>query len=292
MPAISVPAVFLDLVKPKIVAMVVVTTSIGYFLAGGASNHLGLFFLTIIGNALACAGSCALNNYLERDIDAKMQRTRNRPLPRGAIEATDALIYGIILVLCGVGILVWKVNLLIGFITLLTAFLYVLVYTPLKQVTWWNTFIGAVPGALPPVGGWAAATGSLDTGAWLLFLILFIWQHPHFYAIAWLYRDDYKRGGFKMLPVVDESGQSTFRQTLYYSILLIPISILPSFWGISGVAYGIGALALSVYMFSSGLGFYQAGHDVAARKLVIASVIYLPALFFLIIIDGAIQLLL
>src|SRR3990167_1983382 len=224
-------AAYIDLTKPRILTLVLVTTTLGFFLGGrGIHSFIELFFL-LLGVALVCAGSAVLNHYLERDIDAKMLRTRNRPLPMGVIQPADALIFGIVLILAGVFTLWWKTNLLTAFLSLLSAFLYVLVYTPMKRISWLNTTIGAIPGALPPVGGWAAASGNLESGAWALFLIMFIWQHPHFYAIAWMFRDDYRRGGFKMLPVVDPSGQKTFLQIILFALILIPVSGLPSVIG-------------------------------------------------------------
>jgi heme o synthase len=212
---------YCELTKPRIMSLVLVTASIGYFLGGqGIRSYLQLL-LMLTGTAFCCGGAGVLNHYLERDADLRMKRTRGRPLPAGIVAPADALAFGIVLVILGTVLLVWKVNLLTGFLALLTAFLYALVYTPLKRVTWLNTFVGAIPGAIPPMGGWAAATGGLEVGAWILFLILFVWQHPHFYSIAWMYKEDYERGGFKMLPVVEPDGKSTFRQIVIYSVLLI-----------------------------------------------------------------------
>jgi protoheme IX farnesyltransferase len=190
-------------------------------------------------------------------------------------------------VLLGVSLLAWQVNLLTGFLSLLTVFLYVLVYTPLKRVTWWNTVIGAIPGALPPMGGWAAATGSLDLGAWVLFLILFVWQHPHFYAIAWMYREDYKRGGFKMLPVVEPDGRSTFRQVIWFSVVLVPVSLLPGFLGMAGAVYTWGMAVLSLGMLWYGVVLARTHSVQDARVLLKVSVIYLPLFFILILGDSS-----
>jgi len=184
-----------------------------------------------------------------------------------------------------VTILAWQVNLLTGFLSLLTVFLYVLVYTPLKRVTWWNTVIGAIPGALPPVGGWTAVTGHLDYGAWIVFLILFVWQHPHFYAIAWMYKDDYERGGFKMLPVVHPDGRSTFNQVIGFSIILIPISLLPSLVGMAGPFYAWGMGILGLVMLAIGIQFSRTRSVQDAKRLLKASVIYLPLFFALILGD-------
>jgi protoheme IX farnesyltransferase len=214
-----------------------------------------------------------------------MHRTKKRPLPAGLVTPSEALTFGLVLVLLGVTLLAWQVNLVTGFLSLLTVFLYVLVYTPLKRVTWWNTVIGAIPGALPPMGGWTAATGSIDLGAWVLFLILFIWQHPHFYAIAWMYRDDYERGGFKMLPVVAPDGRSTFLQVIWFSVILIPASLLPTALGIAGAFYAWGIALLGLIMFVLGLNLWRTRSVQDAKVLLKASVIYLPLFFILILGD-------
>ncbi len=276
---------YLELTKPRILVLVLVTTTLGFFLGGRGISSLNALFFLLLGVALVCGGAATLNHYLERDADSKMTRTRNRPLPTGRIQPADALVFGIILILCGVFILWWKANLLTAFLSLLSAFLYVLVYTPMKRISWLNTSIGAIPGALPPMGGWAAATGDLSIGAWVLFAILFLWQHPHFYAIAWMFKEDYKRGGFKMLPVVEPSGRGTFLQIILFSLLLIPISVMPTLLGMSGKFYFYGALVLGISMLILGgiLAFSKSTAD--ARKLLKGSVIYLPILLILIILD-------
>jgi protoheme IX farnesyltransferase len=276
---------YVGLTKPRIVTMVLVMSASGFFLGAKGLQPLYSFFILLVGTAMSSAGAAVLNNYLERDCDGLMNRTKKRALPCGAISPAEALSFGLILVLLGVSLLTWQVNLLTGFLSLLTVFLYVLVYTPLKRVTWLNTIIGAVPGALPPVGGWAAATGHLELGAWVLFLILFIWQHPHFYAIAWMYRDDYSRGGFKMLPVVDPDGASTFRQVIIFSVLLIPASLLPLYAGMAGALYGWGIFALGLVMLGIGINLARTRSVQDARLLLKASVIYLPLFFILIMGD-------
>jgi heme o synthase len=280
---------YIELTKPRILFMVLITTAIGYFLALKTSPHayfnMLTFFITLTGTALSCAGASCLNQYLERDVDRYMKRTMNRPLPTGQIQPNNALLFGVILVLIGTLSLAGLVNLLTGFLALLTNFLYVLVYTPLKRTTWLNTFIGAIPGALPPLGGWTAATNSASFGGLILFLILFLWQHPHFYAIAWMYKEDYKRAGFKMLPVVEPDGKSTFRQVIVYSVLLIFVSIIPYTIGMSGVLYLIGSLALGVFMLSSGVKLAKSESVKDARNLLKASVVYLPLLLMLIVFD-------
>ncbi|MCC6696643.1 MAG: protoheme IX farnesyltransferase [Candidatus Hydrogenedentes bacterium] len=281
-------AAYVDLTKPRITVLVLVTATLGYFMGGigfhGWDSLEGLLF-TLIGVSLTSGGSGALNHFLERDADALMARTRNRPIPSGAVPATHALLLGEYMVLGGVMLLMWKVNLLTAFLALLTAFLYVLVYTPLKRVSWLNTLVGAIPGALPPMGGWTAATGQVEAGAWVLFLILFIWQQPHFYSIAWIFKDDYAKGGFKMLPVDDPQGRRTFRQIIGFAALLIPVSLLPTAIGLSGIVYLIGAAILGVYMLASCFPLVRTGSVVDARRVLKTSVLYLPLLLMLIVID-------
>ncbi len=277
---------YCSLSKPRIVTLVLVTTAIGYFFGARGFDSYARLALTLLGTALCCAGSAVLNCYIERDIDKKMKRTMRRPLPAGEIAPAEALGFGIILVLAGTILLVWKINLLTGFLALLTAFLYALVYTPLKRITWLNTFVGAIPGALPPMGGWAAASGELSLGAWVLFLILFVWQHPHFYAIAWMYRDDYLRGGLKMLPCIEPDGASTFRQIVWYSVFLIPVSLLPTLMGMSGMIYLTGALLLGLGLLLSGITLSRSKSLRDAKRVLRASVIYLPLLLILIVTDA------
>jgi protoheme IX farnesyltransferase len=231
-------------------------------------------------------GAAMLNNYLDRSSDAHMNRTRGRALPAGLIEPTRALTGGVVMVLIGVLGLLCAVNLPTAFLVLLAAFLYVLVYTPMKKVTWLNTTIGAFPGAIPPLAGWAAATGRVDPGAWLLFAILFAWQHPHFFAIAWMYRDDYRAGGFKMLPVVEQTGERTFHQTLVFSVLLIGVSVLPTVFGMTGRFYLWGALLIGLGLLWVALDFAHNRGTKDARRLLKASVLYLPLLLLLIFLDA------
>lgn len=278
---------YLELMKLRILSLVLITTTLGFFLGSNGNLSFGLLFQLLIGVALVCGGSAALNHYLERDADSRMVRTRNRPIPQGVISPTNALLFGILLILGGVFMLWWEVNLLTAFLSLLTAFLYVLVYTPMKKVSWLNTTIGAIPGALPPMGGWAAATGDLSIGALVLFLILFIWQHPHFYSIAWMFREDYQRGGFKMLPVVNPDGRSTFRQINIFAFLLIPVSLLPTLLGMSGQLYFYGALIAGILFFMKGLVLSSTHSMADAKNVLKASVFYLPVILFLIIIDAS-----
>lgn len=276
---------YIELTKPRITTLVLITTALGYYLAGqGIESFFKLAYL-LFGAGLVCSGSGVLNHYLERDVDCKMLRTQNRPIPTGAISASNALSFGIILILSGLFVLVAQINLLTAFLSLLTAFLYIIVYTPMKRISWLNTTIGAIPGALPPMGGWTAVTGNIDAGAWILFAIMFVWQHPHFYAIAWMFKEDYARGGFKMLPVVEPDGRSTFNQIFWYSLLLIPVSLLPTLTKMSGMLYAMGALLSGIILFYIGLQLQKTQSLADARNLLKATVFYLPFLFFLIILD-------
>ena len=277
---------FVELSKLRIVSMVLVTSSIGYLLgARGEVSWLGLAF-TLLGTGMAAAGSAALNNYLERDIDALMERTKGRALPAGRIDPAQVLAFGILMVLGGVALLVLAVNLLSAFLVLVTAFLYVLVYTPMKRLSWLNTPIGAIPGALPPLSGWAAASGSLDLGGWVLFLILFAWQHPHFYAIAWMCKEDYARAGLKMLPVIEPSGQRMFRQTVLFSVLLLVVSLVPAGIGMTGTLYLVGAVLIGAMFLATAIETAASRSLPSARRLLRASVLYLPVLLVLILCDA------
>ena len=281
----SIIAGYIELTKPRILSLVLVTTALGYFLGGQGIASWEKLFILLGGVALVCGGSAALNHYLEREVDSKMDRTKNRPIPQGLIAAHNALSFGILLILTGVFILWGEINLLTAFLSLLTAFLYVLVYTPMKRISWINTSIGAIHGALPPMGGWAAATGELNLGAWILFLILYTWQHPHFYSIAWMYREDYRQAGFKMLPVVHPNGRSTFAQINFFAVLLIVVSLWPCFIGIAGRFYFWGALLAGIILLAQGLLLTASRSHADAHKLLRASVIYLPVLFLLIVLD-------
>jgi len=277
---------FFSLSKPRIGTLIMVTTALGFFMGGHGIVSWSLLAITLLGTFMSCAGAAALNNFIERDVDARMQRTCNRPLPSGLLTPAQALAYGVLMVLGGVSLLAVKVNLLTAFLALLTCFLYVVIYTPLKRITWLNTFVGAIPGALPPMGGWAAATGELGVGAWVLFLILFVWQHPHFYSIAWMYREDYRQAGFKMLPAIDSpEGTRTFRQIILYSIALIPVSLLPIWTGSAGWLYAFGAIVLGVTSLAVGIMFQRSKSVEDARRLLRTTVVYLPLLFFLIVAD-------
>lgn len=281
----SIISAYLELTKPRIVTLVLVTSAFGFFWGGQGIHAMDRFIALLIGVALACGGSGALNQYLEREFDAQMLRTRNRPIPAGIISPVHALNFGVLLTLIGTFILYVKVNILTAFLSLLTSFLYIMVYTPMKRVSWLNTTIGAFPGAMPPLGGWAAATGHLNFSAGILFLILFLWQHPHFYSIAWLLKDDYKRAGFKMLPVVEPDGRKTFSQILWFSWMLLFVSLVPAMTGLSGGIYAMGAFISGIALWRVGRMLTLTGSLVDARNLLKATVLYLPGLFALVILD-------
>ena len=282
-------ALYLELAKSRIVSMVLVTTTLGYFLGGNGIQPLPRFLFALVGVGCATGGASILNNYLERNLDAKMARTRNRALPAGLIEPAEALISGVSLVLIGVFLLVLAASLLTAFLVLLAAFLYVLVYTPLKRVTWLSTMFGAIPGAIPPMAGWAAATGRLDPGAWALFAILFAWQHPHFFAIAWMFREDYRRAGFKILPVIEPTGVRTVRLTVGFSLVLLAVSLIPTLIGMAGWLYFCGALLIGFMILSVALSFARDRSDGNARRLLKSSVFYLPLLLLLILGDAGLR---
>ena len=280
--AIETPATraldYVELTKPRITFMVVVTTAAGYLLGASGGGSLGLLLHTIFGTALVASAASALNQWFERDTDGLMERTRNRPLPAGRLEPTSVLIFGVAVGAFGTAYLALFVNTLTAGLGLGTLLLYVLAYTPMKRVSSLCTIVGAVPGALPPVMGWSAARDDLSTGAWVLFAVLFLWQMPHFLAIAWMYRDDYKAGGQPMLPVLDPDGMRTGRQMILYSLALLPVSLLPSVIGLTGPVYFTGAFLLGMaYIAASAFAAVQRTTD-SARTLLRVSIVYLPIL--------------
>jgi len=274
---------YIQLTKPRITILVIMTTVAGYLFAGGTTVLDPRLFYLVAGSVSACSGSAVLNQYLERDFDARMEHTRDRPIPVGLVQPVQALNLGIVLVLSGVTIAAMKVNLLSAFLILLTAFIYIVIYTPMKRVSWLSTSLGAVSGALPPVTGWAAATGTIGLGAWILFFILFLWQHPHFYAVAWMYRDDYRIGGFKILSAIDANGDRIFKHILVYTLLFVLASFLPYLFGLSGLQYGVGSLLLGIIplMFSAQLFVSRSDRD--TRRVFRATLAYLPMLLTLIV---------
>ena len=284
-PAISLSSKIAELSKLNILSLVLVATFLGFYLGSNGEMEYNKLLLTLFGTALTAAGSGSLNHYLERDADKKMDRTRNRPLPSGTLTPLFAVLYGMALVVVGSVTLAYFVNLLTGFLSLLTAFLYIVVYTPLKKITWLNTSIGSIPGAIPIIGGWTAASNSISPMALVLFGIMYLWQHPHFYAIAWLCKNDYAKANFKMLPVIEESGTRTMRQIFWHLLLMIPLSFLPVIQGNLGIIYLVGVTIITFIFFLSALPLAKDRSNKSALLLLKASVLYLPVLLFIIIID-------
>ena len=276
---------YLELTKPRVTSLVVTTAAFGFYLGGQGSLDLLLLLHTLLGTWLVAAGTSALNQILERESDAKMERTRRRPLPDGRLQPVQALGFATALASAGMIYLAVAVNLLTALLAAATLASYIFLYTPLKARSPLATLVGAIPGALPPLGGWAAATGSLDAGGWALFTILFLWQLPHSLAIAWMYREDYARGGFRLLPVVDPRGDSTVRQILGNALALIPVSLTPALFGVAGTAYFYGALLLGLFLLWHCAGIVRDRGRAGARRIVLASVIYLPALLLLMALD-------
>tara|TARA_B100000676_G_C18087249_1_gene856084 strand:- start:111 stop:1049 length:939 start_codon:yes stop_codon:yes gene_type:complete len=278
-------SIYAELSKLNILSLVLIATILGYYLGTSGLISWKRLFITLLGTALTASGSGALNHYLERETDKFMVRTKNRPLPAGLIKPAEVMNYGVLMVLAGIMILVIQVNMLTGFIALLTAFLYIVVYTPLKKITWLNTSIGSIPGALPILGGWTASSGSIDAMAWVLFAIMYLWQHPHFYSIAWICRSDYAEAKLKMLPVIEPDGNSTIRQIFWHLLLMMPITFLPFIQGTLGLFYMIGAFMITSAFFVSALPLAWNRSDKSALLLLKASVFYLPSLLLIIIID-------
>ena len=272
---------FLELTKPGIVVMVMLTAAAGFWLAGPDSSQAIVLFHVLMGTVLVASGTNALNQVAERDADALMKRTRGRPLPAKRLSVAAAGTFAWITGIAGIAYLGVFVNSLTAVIAAATLVSYVFVYTPLKKHTSVSTLIGAVPGALPIVGGWAAARGTLSGEAWILFWILFLWQLPHFLALAWMYRDDYARGGFKMLSVGDSDGRMTFGHATLYAAALLPVSLAPTIVGIAGTVYFVGALALSsVFLYASFSAVRECTME-KARRVFKLSLAYLPALLIL-----------
>jgi heme o synthase len=273
------------LTKPRVVVMILVTTLVGYYVGlSGAPDYVRMLNL-IIGTLLAAGGTLALNQYWERDVDARMERTRTRPLPDGRLQPLEALLFGSAITLLGVAYLGAFVGALSAAVTAATAVLYLFAYTPLKVRTALCTLVGAVPGALPPVTGWVAARNDLALGAWVLFGILFLWQLPHTLAIARLYREDYARAGVRVLPVVDADGSTTERQIVTACLALLAVSLLPTLIGLTGAVYFAGALALGFIL--TVLGGLQAltPSPASARRVLYATLLYLPVLLALLAFD-------
>ncbi len=285
---------YIELTKPRITWLILMSTGIGYFYGLSKAGNWWAFLLnipwwgllhTIIGTGLIASGTAALNQWYEREADCRMRRTSGRPIPAGRISASNALTFGVALSIAGFADLWLGVNLLSALLGLLTLLSYLFLYTPLKSRSWLSTTIGAFPGAMPPMIGFAAAHRSITSEAWVLFAILFLWQFPHFYSIAWMYREDYARAGIRMLPVVEPDGRSTARQIVLYGLALIPVSLVPSILGMSGRIYLIGALLLGLYFLYSGVRVALERTVLRARNVLMVSVFYLPLIYGLMLLD-------
>ena len=278
---------FLELTKPRITLLVLATTMVGFYLAAPASIPLALLSHTLLGIGLVAGGASALNMWLERRPDSLMRRTAGRPLPSGRLQSGHALSFALVLSGAGLVYLFLWVNHLTSALAVITLLTYLFLYTPLKTRTWLCTLVGAVPGALPPLLGWIAATGKISLGGILLFVIVFLWQLPHFYAIGWMYREDYARAGFPMLPVIDTTGRRTGWQASAYILALILVTLLPTAAGLAGFLYLAGAVLSGICFLVCGVLFARLRDFVSARRLFVVSVFYLPLLMALLVIDKA-----
>ena len=281
---------YVALTKPRVTWLILLSTAIGYYLgAVRVGWNVWTLFHCILGTLLLASGTAALNQWYEHKADAKMRRTQDRPIPSGRLTARSAFLFGSALIVAGSVELWLGSNRLASLLGLFTVASYLLVYTPLKQITPHSTTIGAIPGAMPPLIGYAAAANLLNLEAWLLFAILFLWQFPHFYAIAWMYREDYERAGIRMLPVVEPDGESTARRIFWTSLVLVPLSLMPSLFGLTGPVYLVGAQI-------AGFGFawfccrvLEDRSTQRARNVLLASVIYLPILYVFLVADRAVS---
>ncbi|MBS1817143.1 MAG: protoheme IX farnesyltransferase [Acidobacteria bacterium] len=276
---------YVSLTKPRLNFLVVVTSAAGYYLGVTGSPDLLNMAQAVAGTALVAGGSAVLNQVYERDTDARMRRTRLRPLPDQRVSAPEAAIYGLVLSAAGLATLALTTNWLAAGLALATLAIYLVVYTPMKRTSNLSTLVGAVPGALPAVIGWAAARGDIAIGGWTLFAIVFLWQIPHFMAIAWMYRDDYRSAGFPMLPVIEPDGLRTGHQALLYAAALLPVSIGPSVFGLAGWVYFWLALVLGIVLLVLSARFARERSDRSARLLFFASIIYLPLIWAVMVLD-------
>lgn len=276
---------YLELTKPRITFLIVLTSAAGFCLGAQARVDYLTLLHAMCGIALLSSGIAALNQYMERELDGRMRRTQMRPLPTGKLSPNEALLFGLGLTAAAEVYLALATNPLTALLGLTVIAGYLLCYTPLKTRSTLSTFVGAFPGAMPPLIGWTAASGHMTTGAWVLFAILFLWQFPHFLAIAWMYREDYERAGIVMLPVVEPDGRVTGQQIVAYTLMLLPVSLLPTLVGISGKVYLFGALVLGLLFLYSSLRAAFSKSRQQARRLLLASVLYLPLLFVLMVLN-------
>lgn len=278
-------AAYLELTKPRIAFMLVLTSAAGFYLGSVGGFNAALFVNAMLGITLLAFGVATLNQYIERNIDTLMERTAKRPLPMGKLTPAEALIFGIVLCAVAEIYLLFLVNGLTAVLGLTVIVGYVLLYTPLKTRTSASTAIGALPGAMPPLMGWTAASGNITLGAWALFVLLFLWQFPHFLAIASMYKDQYAKAGILMLPVVEKDGRITARQIVLFTVMLLPVSLAPFFLGFAGWIYLAGAVLLGIWFLWASIGAARAKTVEKSRKLLLVSVLYLPAIFALMVLD-------
>ena len=278
-----------EMTKPGITLMVVLTAGLGFLLAGGETFSFTLLVYTLLGTGLVSGGASVLNHVLERETDALMRRTANRPLPTGRMDPDAALLFGVAVAVAGLLVLYLAANPLTALLGAAALAGYVFVYTPLKRVSSLATIIGAIPGAIPPMMGWSAVRNELDLAAWGLFGLLFFWQMPHFLAIAWLCREDYARGGFPLLTVNDPDGTRTARQAVLWGAALVPVSLLPSVLGLLGGFYFAGALVLGLVYLGFGIGFARSRSTSGARWLMLASILYFPAVLLVMLLDRVVS---
>ncbi len=276
-----------ELVKARLTLLVLLTTAVGFYLGADGPVNFAALLHTVFGTAAAAAGAAALNQWWEYKLDALMQRTRSRPVPAGRMRPRNAVVLGAALSIFGVAYLALVCNALSAALAAITIIIYILAYTPLKRVSTFNTALGAVPGALPPMIGWAAARGTLNAGAWMLFAILFFWQLPHFFAIAWMYRDDYAQAGFQMISSDDRSGERSASQSVFFCMLLFIVAGLPAFLGIATVFYLLAELILGGVFIAVAMRFLKTRTTSDARRLFITSIIYLPLLLVALVLSKA-----
>jgi heme o synthase len=278
-------AAYIELTKPRIAVLLVLTSAAGFYLGSTGTFNAVLFIHSILAITLLALGVATLNQYWERNIDQLMTRTEGRPLPTKRVGSREALIFGIVLCTAAEGYLLYFVNPLTAFLGIVVIVGYVLIYTPLKTRTSASTAIGAIPGALPPLMGWTAAANEITLGAWALFAMQFLWQFPHFFAIAWMYREEYKKAGILMLPVLDPEGRLTFRQVVIFSLMLFPVSLAPFFLGLSGFVFLAGSCILGGWFLWASFRAARSRSIASSKKLLLMTVIYLPLLFILMVAD-------
>jgi len=276
---------YVALTKPRLNVLVVATSAAGYYLGATSPVNAAVFLATVLGTAFVAGGAAALNQVYERDTDALMRRTRTRPLPSGRVSPAEARVFGVALSIAGLALLTAFSTWLASLLALATLVIYLFVYTPLKRLSPSATIVGAVPGALPPLIGWVASHGTIALGGLALFLIVFLWQIPHFMAIAWMYREDYGAAGFPMLTVIDPDGHRAGRQAVGYAAALLPTSLIPTLVDLSGIVYGSVAALLGIALLVLSVRFAGARTNVAARQLFFASIVYLPLIWIVMIAD-------